>query len=201
MVPMGLAENDVSDFVEELMARHRQVEERLEHIDSLHRLATETLQEAQELAALHKSEGRKQSDEDAKAIIAEANERARVIIKTADKQAREIKQEAKSESERNAASTGRLAQSQDQPAPAPSPGQKTRHTFRWNAVPEATRYGLYLCQPPYGKEDFVYVREDLSETSLILPIDLEPSVIYKWTIRAGNAKGWGKPNPFKEYRT
>ena len=66
-------------------------------------------------------------------------------------------------------------------------------------MPGATRYGLYLCRPPYGKEDFVYVKEDLSDTSLILPIDLEPGVIYKWTIRAGNAKGWGKPNLFKEY--
>ena len=54
-------------------------------------------------------------------------------------------------------------------------------------------------RPPYGKDDFVYVNEDLTETTLILLINLEPNVIYKWTIRTGNAKGWGKPNQFKEY--
>ena len=236
---MGLSVNDVSDFVEELMARHRQVEQRLEHIDSLHRLASDTLQEAQELAELHKSEGRKQSDEEAQAVIAEATERAHRIVEFAEKQARELRKEAKTEAEREVASamlvaetkakelivsaeasaqrrlnethdlpearpmavspqSGGMTLGQVQAVPAPSSDQKTRHTFRWNAVPGATRYGLYICRPPYGKEDFVFVKEDLSETSMILPIDLEPNIIYKWTIRAGNSQGWGKPNPFKE---
>ena len=98
-----------------------------------------------------------------------------------------------------ASGSGGPVQGQVQTSPSVSSGQKTQHTFRWKAVPGATRYGLYLCRPPYGKDDFVYVNEDLTETALILPIDLEANVIYKWTIRAGNAKGWGKPNQFKEY--
>ena len=74
MVPMGLSEDDVSDFVEELMARHEQVETRLEQLDSLLRLAEATLQDAQDLAESHKSEERKQSDEEARAIIAQVRE-------------------------------------------------------------------------------------------------------------------------------
>ena len=201
-------------------------------------MATDTLQEAQELAERHKSDGRKQADDEAQTVIAAATERARIIVETAEKLATDLKQEAKTESERQAASAilvaetkakelivraqasaeRRLNDVQDQAptrpvivypqpsgqapaqaAPPPNPRQKTQHIFRWAAVPGATRYGLYLCRPPYGKEDFVYVKEDLSETSFILPIDLEPGVIYKWTIRAGNAQGWGKPNLFKEY--
>ena len=242
VVPMGLSENDVSDFIGELMARHEQVETRIEQLDSLHQLAEATLQEAQDLAESHKSEERKQSDEEAQTVIAAATERAQLIVKTAEKLAKDLKQEAKTESERQAASAmlvaetkakelivraqdsaeRRLNNAQDRVPTEPHPiypqptgqaqgpvqvppgsrlGQKTQHTFRWAAVPGATRYGLYVCRPPYGKEDFDYVKEDLTETSLILPIDLEPNVIYKWTIRAGNSQGWGKPNPFKEYPT
>lgn len=242
LVPDGLSEGDVTAFVEEMISRHKEADERLEHLDSLHRLATETVQEAQELAERHKSEGRKQADDEAQTVIAAATERARLIVGTAEKLASDLKQDAKTESERQAASAILVAETkanelivsaqasaerrlndaqhraptqpgavnpqpsgpagdQVQAVHGPSSDQKTRHTFRWNAVPGATRYGLYLCRPPYGKEDFVFVKEDLSETSMILPIDLEPNVIYKWTIRAGNAKGWGKPNPFKEYPT
>ena len=87
------------------------------------------------------------------------------------------------------------------PAQEPDSGEnKTRPTFRWNAVPKATRYGLYVCGPPYGKDDFIFVREDIKNTSLTLPVDLEEGVTYQWTIRAGNAKGWGKPSPFKIYK-
>ena len=240
LVPDGLSEDDVTAFVEEIMARHKEADERLEHLDSLHRLATDTLQEAQELAERHKSEGRKQADDVAQTVIAAATERARIIVETAEKLARDLKEEAKTDSERQVASAmlvaetkakelivsaqasaerrlndaqgraatqpgpvypqaGPQAQGQIQAPPVPIPRQKTQHTFRWAAVPGATRYGLYLCRPPYGKEDFVYVKEDLSETSLVLPIDLEPGVVYKWTIRAGNTQGWGKPNLFKEY--
>jgi hypothetical protein len=65
LVPDGLSESDVTAFVEEMMSQHKDADERLEHIDSLHRLATDTLQEAQELSESYKSDGRKQSDEEA----------------------------------------------------------------------------------------------------------------------------------------
>ena len=50
LVPDGLSESDVTAFVEEMMSQQKDADVRLEHIDSLHRLATDTLQEAQGLA-------------------------------------------------------------------------------------------------------------------------------------------------------
>ena len=84
---------------------------------------------------------------------------------------------------------------------AAPPAKKPRPIFRWKSVPGATRYGLYVCGPPYGKDDFVFMQEDIADTSLTIPIDLEPGVTYQWTIRAGNTKGWGKPFPFRQYTT
>ena len=111
MVPMGLAENDVSDFVEELMARHKEVEERLEHIDSLHELATRTLQDAQELAEEIKEQGRKQTDEYAQSIIPQAKEQARAIIEAAEQQALVLLKDAqKTERDRLELRSGCLGQ-------------------------------------------------------------------------------------------
>ena len=104
LVPDGLSEGDVTAFVEEMITRHKEADERLDHLDSLHRLATETVQEAQELAEHHKSEGRKQADDEAQTVIAAATERARLIVETAEKLAIDLKQDAKTESERQAAS-------------------------------------------------------------------------------------------------
>ena len=78
-------------------------------------------------------------------------------------------------------------------------GAKSRPTFRWPPVPGATRYAIYIFGPPYGRDDSIFQREDLTETYLTLPIDLEDGITYQWTIRAGNANGWGKPFPFKRY--
>ena len=75
LVPDGSSEDDVTAFVEEMISRHKEADERLEYIDSLHRLAKDTLQEAKKLAESHKSEGRKQSGEEAQAIITAATER------------------------------------------------------------------------------------------------------------------------------
>ena len=175
-----MPEGDVTAFVEEMISGHKEADERLEHLDSLHRLATETLQEAQELAERHKSEGRKQADDEAQTTIGAATERTRLIVQTAEKLASDLKQDAKTESERQIASAILAAEAKanelivsaqasaerrlndaqhraatppgaddPQPAgpaggqvqamPAPSSDQKTRHTFRWNAVPGATR--------------------------------------------------------------
>ena len=104
LVPAGLSEGDVTAFVEEMISGHKEADERLEHLDSLHRLSTETLQEAQELAERHKSEGRKQADDEAQTVIAAATERTRLIVQTAEKLASDLKQDAKTESERQIAS-------------------------------------------------------------------------------------------------
>ena len=45
------------------------------------------------------------------------------------------------------------------------------------------------------------MQEDITDTSLTLPIDLDTGVTYQWAIRAGNANGWGKPFPFRQYTT
>ena len=98
-----------------------------------------------------------------------------------------------------AAKSGGASQRPNQPSTAATTGAKSRPTFRWPPVPGATRYGLYIFGPPYGTDDSVFLREDLTETSLTLPLDLEDGITYQWTIRAGNANGWGKPFPFKRY--
>ena len=108
-MPQGLAEKDVSDFVEELIARHREAEERLAHIDSLHELAARTLQDAQELAEDIKEKGRKHTDEYAQSIIPKAEEQAKAILEAAKKQAIILKEDAnKTEADRVALRTSSL---------------------------------------------------------------------------------------------
>ena len=97
------------------------------------------------------------------------------------------------------AEPGGTNQLPNQPSTAATGGAKSRPTFRWPPVPGATRYAIYIFGPPYGRDDSIFQREDLTETSLTLPIDLEDGITYQWTIRAGNANGWGKPFPFKRY--
>ena len=109
MVPNGLAEADVSAFVEELMAKRKEAEERLKHIDSLHELANRTLRDAQQMAEDLKEEGW-QAEENARAIIAEANERVEKIVEAADQGARAPKEGAQKDSERKAASITSSAQ-------------------------------------------------------------------------------------------
>jgi len=111
VVPMGLAEKDVSDFVEELMVRHRDAEERLKHIDSLHELATRTLQDAQALVEDIKERERKEAYEKAQEIISKANEQALAIIEAAEQQGLILRQDArKTERDRLAERTNSLAQ-------------------------------------------------------------------------------------------
>ena len=61
LVPDGLSEGDVTSFVEEMMSRHKEADERLEHLDSLHRLATETLHRTGALSRRHIAENRVQA--------------------------------------------------------------------------------------------------------------------------------------------
>ena len=258
MVPMGLAEKDVSAFVEELMARHRETEERLEHIDSLHRLATRTLLDAQALAQEIKEKERKEADEYAQEIILRANDQARTIVEAAEQQRVIVREDAnKTERDRVAqASDGELivgarelaelllaqanAKSDSRTASAglttsrfehwlaatatnardQSPGEDSgdatnnnanrtrqpgraatrrgypRPTFRWKGSSGATRYALCVFGPPYGMDDIVFLRGNLSGTSFTLPFHLEERVTYRWTVCPGSATGWGKPFPY-----
>ena len=96
------------------MARHREAEERLAHIDSLHELAARTLQDAQSLAEDIKEKGRKETDEYAEGIIPKAKEQARAILETARQQALILQEDAnKTESDRVAIRTNSLVQAKD----------------------------------------------------------------------------------------
>ena len=266
MVSMGLAEKDVSDFVEELMAQHKKAEERLEHIDSLHELATRTLQEAQALAEDIKERERKGADEYAQEIISKANEQAQAILEAAEQQGLVLQDDAKkTEMDRLAIRTNSLAQVKDgelivgakelaerllaqanasaeskpadvgltasrlehwlaltsydtrdqapgelssgatddlanpttQSGPVPARRGYPRPTFRWKGASGATRYALCVFGPPYGMDDIVFLRGDLTETTFTLPYHLEERVVYHWTVCAGSATGWGKPFPYR----
>ena len=265
MVPMGLAEKDVSDFFEELMARHKETEERLEHIDSLHRLATRTLQDAQALAEEIKEKERKEADEYAQEIILRANDQAKAIVEAAEQQGIIVREDAKkTERDRVTVRTNSLTQANDgelivgarelaeqllaqananadsKPASAgltasrlehwlaststyardQAPGEDSgvpgdnsanrttqsgpaatrrgypRPTFRWKGASGATRYALCVFGPPYGMDDIVFLRGDLSGTSFTLPFHLDERVTYRWTVCPGSATGWGKPFPY-----
>ena len=235
MVPEGLAEADVSAFVEDLMSQCREAIERLEHVDSLHELARRTLQESEGLAQSHKEESRKEADAKAREIISKATKRARQIIEVAETESekraiqrffKDARTQALPQAQRIEAQVKMVANTQpgkfggprnlapnNRPVEAPhhhgkrttqpqigeTPGRRSRPTFRWNAVPGATRYGLYVAGPPYGKVPLVFSREDINQTSLILPFDLDEGVTYHWTVRAGDSWGWGRPFPFKRY--
>ena len=96
------------------MARHREVEERLEHIDSLHELATRTLQDAQTLAEEIKEGGRTEADEYAQEILSEAKEQAGEIVEAAKRRALILQEVAKKkESDRVAMRTNSLGQVND----------------------------------------------------------------------------------------
>ena len=246
MVPEGLAEADVSAFVEDLMSQYREANERLEHIDAIHELARRTLQESEELVQNLNEEARKKADAKAWELISEATKRAREIIDVAERGARGLKEAAKTESQKQVverffkdagaraqpqaqrieaqvktaanAQVGKFAGSRNlapdnrpggvphhkgkrtaQPGTGETPGSRSRPTFRWKTVPGATRYGLYVAGPPYGRVPFVFSREDITGTSLALPFDLDEGVTYHWTVRAGNSWSWGRAFPFKRY--
>ena len=81
--------------------------------------------------------------------------------------------------------------------PLPSLRKGPSPVFRWKPVPGATRYGLYVTQPPHGRENVVFKREDITSTMIALPVNLQKGVSYQWTIRAGNSSGWGPFAPYK----
>ena len=67
--------------------------------------------------------------------------------------------------------------------------------FKWNEVPGATKYGLYISKPPYGPENLVFDSQvdygPITGTTFALPFELEAGVTYYWNMRAGTADRWG----------
>ena len=201
----------------------RTLKEADENVSSIIADATERariiVEDAEEKAHSVKSEAKTDSERQASSTISLAERRAQEMIAgaqaTVERLLREADSRAKSLAQIGVVAAGKAAAQGEKPDNPPGKQQsaagtgatrkpaqqpesdenKTRPTFRWNAVPRATRYGLYVCGPPYGKDDFVFVREDIKNTSLTLPVDLEKGVTYQWTIRAGNARAGVSPLP------
>ena len=89
IVPSGLAETDVVDFVEKLMKEHRESLKQLDHLGALRELASMTVEEAEELASTITEDARRKADEAAAKTIAKAKEEARKILERAERALRE----------------------------------------------------------------------------------------------------------------
>jgi general secretion pathway protein D len=71
----------------------------------------------------------------------------------------------------------------------------TSPTFRWKAVPNAKRYGLYISKYPYGNKQVIYRNESITDTAFTLPKGfLFPSQIYRWSVKSQTRTGWSEPS-------
>ncbi|MBI2560020.1 MAG: hypothetical protein HYW14_02675 [Planctomycetes bacterium] len=77
-----------------------------------------------------------------------------------------------------------------------APGEEintTTPTFKWNSVPGADSYGLYVSEYPYDELNIKYQKENIpgTDTSLTLPPEkaLVNGVKYRWNMRACNSAG------------
>jgi general secretion pathway protein D len=65
-------------------------------------------------------------------------------------------------------------------------------TFKWEAVPGAERYGLYISKHPFGETNVVYRNETIKATTFSLPKGvLATGEKYRWNVRALGKAGWG----------
>lgn len=87
IVKEGLAETDVVIFVEKLMADQRKAQKKLDQLDSLHELATKTIQDAERLAQGLKREAESKGQASSVAIIADAEAKAKQIVAEAQRKA------------------------------------------------------------------------------------------------------------------
>ena len=90
VVPEGLAEDEVVSFVDDLMEQSRQIRDDQERQASLHRLAEQTVVEADKLAASIKQQARGEAEAEAARLIAaaeqEGRERAQRIVRAAERE-------------------------------------------------------------------------------------------------------------------
>ena len=90
MVPEGLAEDEVVSFVDDLMKQSHQIREEQERQASLHKLAEQTVIEADKLAEGIKQQARGEAEAEAARLIAaaeqEGRERAQRIVRAAERE-------------------------------------------------------------------------------------------------------------------
>ena len=89
VVAEGLAETDVVIFAEKLMRQHRESLKQLDHINSLHDLATKTVEDAEKLAANIREKAMLEAEAASARTVEEAQEKARQIIEEAKSAATE----------------------------------------------------------------------------------------------------------------
>ena len=77
---------------------------------------------------------------------------------------------------------------------APGPIISTlRPILTWERVFEADRYALAISKYPYGPENVIFSRENLSGYTQSFEVPsyiLQPGEKYRWNMQAGNAAGW-----------
>ena len=83
---------DVSDFVEDCVARHKNLDQKPEHIDALYELAKRTLLDAKVLADELKAKERQLAGEYFQEAISKANAEAREIVKNANQHELDLKE-------------------------------------------------------------------------------------------------------------
>ena len=77
--------------------------------------------------------------------------------------------------------------------------------FRWNKVPNADYYFLYISKPPYGPSNLVFnSRKDYGKiygTSFTLPSGiLKNGVMYRWNMRAYSSEGWSSYSKVRYFK-
>ncbi len=95
VVAEGLAETDVVIFFEKLIREHREKLKQLDHVSSLHELATKTVEDAQGLASTIEEEAEATAQARAEQTTRDAQDRAKTIIEEARQAAQELAQHAR----------------------------------------------------------------------------------------------------------
>ena len=97
VVAQGLAETDVVIFIEKLMREHREKLKQLDHIASLHELATKTVQDAERIANTLLEDTKRDVEAQSSLIIKEAKTRAGELLQDAETAAHSYDEAARKE--------------------------------------------------------------------------------------------------------
>ena len=95
LVPNGLAETDVVEYVDSLRVLYQPAMEDRRHIAVMHELANRTVVEAEQLAEQIKEEGIKESEQRSADIVENAKFKARDIVAEAERAARAVEAESR----------------------------------------------------------------------------------------------------------
>ena len=97
VVALGLAETDVFIFVEKLLRSHRERVKQLDHIDSLHQLASKTVEDAERMSETIMREAGKASEAEVSRVTTEAQSQAADVLEKAQAVAQRLLEAAKAQ--------------------------------------------------------------------------------------------------------